>query len=534
VESDAGWLVQPHRATDALNRNRVHAWRTMVAAAAVALCLGGCATLPPPQGRTASYALGDTGNTQLGRAVATLAAAHPGTTGVHALPLGSDGFAARMLLAGAAERSLDLQYYIWHGDQAGYLLLEQVWRAAERGVRVRMLLDDANTEGFDGTIATLAAHPNIEVRLYNPLVYRRARALNFAVDFKRVNRRMHNKSFTADNQIAVVGGRNIGNEYFGAGDDVPFRDLDVIAVGQAVKDVSAEFDLYWNSPSAYPARALVQEPADRARLEEKFAALREDVEAIDYARTVRATPLVQQLLAGRLGLEWTRVEVVRDDPAKTLDTEGRTDILLLSSVLQKMGQPAASFDLISPYFVPGEEGTASLASLAHKGVRIRVLTNSLASTDVMAVHAGYAKRRCSLLQAGIQLYELELSGGAASDDKKTFGSSGQTRLHAKTFAADRQRIFVGSFNFDPRSARLNTEMGLIIDSPQLAQRLSRMFDHEVPRIAYTVVPGTEGRCVEWTQATPGGEVRYTTEPGTRPSQRALIDFLSHLPIDWLL
>jgi putative cardiolipin synthase len=503
----------------------------------LAACLTACATLPPPEGRTESFALTDTSATAIGRAVAPLAARHPGTTGIYALPLGSDGFAARMLIAAAAERSLDLQYYIWHDDQAGLLLLQQVWRAAERGVRVRMLLDDANTKGLDDTIAALAAHPNIEVRLYNPLVHRTARALDFLTDFARVNRRMHNKSFTADNQVTVVGGRNIGNEYFGAGDDVAFRDLDVIAIGKAAGDVSTEFDLYWNSASAYPAERFVGEdgPAAAARLEDAFAALREDPQAIDFARVVRATPLLQRLLAGQLAFEWTRVQVVRDDPAKTLDTKDRTDILLLTSVLEKMGRPDSSFDLISPYFVPGEEGTAMLARLARQGLRIRVLTNSLASTDVMAVHAGYAKRRCDLLQAGVQLYELKLSSGAAAtEDKKTFGSSGQARLHAKTFATDGKRIFVGSFNFDQRSARLNTEMGLVIDSPDLAQRLSRTFDEEIPKLAYAIRPGTDGRCVEWVEHTPQGDVRYTTDPGTRASQRALVELLSLLPIDWLL
>jgi putative cardiolipin synthase len=502
----------------------------------LAACLAACATLLPFEGRTESFALTDTDDTAIGKAVAPAVATHPGATGIHGLILGSDGFAARMVLAAAAEKSLDVQYYIWHADQTGYLLLEQLWRAAERGVRVRLLLDDANTKGFDDTIATLASHPNIEVRLYNPFVHRNVRALDYATDFARVYRRMHNKSFTADNQVAVVGGRNIGNEYFGAGHEAQFRDLDVIAVGDAVKHVSSQFDLYWNSRSAYPANALLHDPgsAGAAHLEEKFAALGEDPDALDYVRAVRATPLLQQLLDRQLVLEWTRAEVAHDDPVKTLETEGRADILLLTTLLRKMGRPNTSFDLISPYFVPGDEGTEALARLARQGVRIRVLTNSLASTDVMVVHAGYAKRRCRLVQAGVQLYELKLASGAASDDRTTFGSSGRTRLHAKTFAVDRTRIFVGSFNFDQRSAWINTEMGFVIDSPALAQRLSTMFDDNVPDIAYAVRPGTEGRCVEWSERTPGGEVRHTVEPNTRAPQRALIELLSQLPIDWLL
>ncbi len=224
---------------------------------AFVLVLTGCATLPPPKDRVESSALTDTRETRLGRALAPGIAANPGKTGIHALPDPRDAFAARILLANAAEKSLDAQYYIWHGDQVGYLMFEALWQAAERGVRVRLLLDDLNTKGLDPTLATLDAHRNIEVRLYNPLVGRDARALNFITDFTRVNRRMHNKSFTVDNQATVVGGRNIADEYFGAGAGLTFADLDVLAVGSAVPEVSREFDVYWNSASAYPASDFV-------------------------------------------------------------------------------------------------------------------------------------------------------------------------------------------------------------------------------------------------------------------------------------
>ena len=290
-------------------------------------------------------------------------------------------FAARVLFAAAAEKSLDAQYYIWHGDQVGYLLFEALWQAAERGVRVRLLLDDLNTGGLDPTIAALDAHPNIEVRLYNPLVQRDARVLNFLTDFTRVNRRMHNKSFTVDNQVSVVGGRNIANEYFGAGSGVVFADLDVIAVGAAVREVSKEFDLYWNSPSAYPAASFVGAPGPdgAANLEAKFAATRADPESIAYLEAVRTTSLVRDLLDRQLALEWTHAQVVYDDPAKTLDTTDRTDVLLFPELVRTMGRPEKTLDLVSPYFVPGEEGTAALVALASKGVKVRILTNSLAS-----------------------------------------------------------------------------------------------------------------------------------------------------------
>jgi putative cardiolipin synthase len=245
--------------------------------AACVLLIAGCA-LPPLKGRTLTSALRDTDTTRLGRGIASELSAHPGKTGIYPLPVAQDAFAARGLLAGAAERSLDVQYYIWHGDNTGYLLFEALWRAAERGVRVRLLLDDNSTAGLDATIAALDAHENIEVRLYNPLVHRTARWTNYVTDFRRVNRRMHNKSLTVDNQVTVVGGRNIGDEYFAAGHGVAFADLDVIAVGPIVDEVSKSFDLYWSSPSAYPARSLQGQAAPGAaeRLEATFAATRAD------------------------------------------------------------------------------------------------------------------------------------------------------------------------------------------------------------------------------------------------------------------
>ena len=496
-----------------------------------ALCAG-CAALPPLEGRLATSAMTDTDDTRLGRAVVPRLAGHAEKSGFHALPAPTDAFAARVLLAGAAQKSLDLQYYIWHDDQTGNLLFEAVWRAAERGVRVRILLDDANTGGQDETIAALDAHPNIEVRLYNPLMLRHARLLNFMTDFARVNRRMHNKSFTADNQVTIVGGRNIGNEYFGAGDAVEFTDLDVLGVGPVVKDVSSEFDLYWNSASAYPASSIlgVAGADARGKLEATFAAARADPASATYVEALRRTQLLQQLVDRQLPLEWANATVVRDDPAKTLDTSARKDVLLLTELLPVIGPPDSSFDLVSPYFVPGDGGTAALQRLAARGVKVRILTNSLAATDVPAVHAGYASRRCDLLRSGVQLYELKPSATQRGQRTATAGSSSAVQLHAKTLALDRDRLFVGSFNFDQRSAFLNTEMGIVIDSPALAQRLAAVFDG-VPKQAYQVHVAADGHCPEWIEHTPAGDTRYEVEPGTSAAQRGWIQFLELLPIE---
>ena len=500
--------------------------------------LAGCATaLPPLDDRVATTAVTDTAGTRLGRAVAPQVDAHPGKTGVHPLGKPRDAFATRALLAAAAEKSLDVQYYIWHGDPVGYLLFEALWQAAERGVRVRLLLDDNNTGGLDPTLATLDAHPNIEVRLYNPFLQRKGRVFGYLTDFQRLNRRMHNKSFTADNQVTVVGGRNIGGEYFGIGSDVVFADLDVAAVGTAVPEVSKQFDLYWNSPSAYPAASFVGAPApDGAeRLKARFAAARADPESVAYLEALRATPVVRDILDRKLSFEWATARVVYDDPAKTLDTSQRTDYLLFPAMVQSIGRPSKTLDLVSPYFVPGEQGTDSLAALARSGVRVRILTNSLAASDVAAVHAGYAKRRHDLLRAGVQLFELKPTATEDLPSEKTgVGSSSSSGLHAKTFAVDRSRIFVGSFNFDLRSALLNTEMGLVLDSPALAQAMADGFDTGVPLAAYEVVLAPDGRSLQWIERTAAGEKRYDTEPGTSFLKRLGVGTMSILPIDWLL
>ena len=502
--------------------------------AALAAIAAGCASLPSPEGRTASSALEDTSQTRLGRAVAPLVAAHPGKTGIHPLLEPRDAFAARVLLAAAAEKSIDAQYYIWHGDTVGNLVFQALQKAAGRGARVRLLLDDMNTGGLDPVIAALDAHPNIEVRLYNPFAHRGTRALDFVSDFSRVNRRMHNKSLTVDNQASVVGGRNIGNEYYGVGDGTVFADLDVVAVGAAVRDVSRQFDLFWNSASAYPAASLVAAAAP-ADLDARFAATHASPEAVAYVEALRTAPLVRDLLAGQLALEWADARLVHDDPVKTLDTTPRADNLLFPALVEAIGRPGKSLDLVSPYFVPGDEGTEALAALARRGVKVRVLTNSLESSEANVVHAGYAKRRETLLRAGVRLYELKATALQKSRDEKAGpGSSSGAALHAKTFAVDASRIFVGSFNFDLRSALLNTEMGLVIGSPMLAGRLAELFERTVPLEAYEVRLREGGDGLEWIERTASGEKRHETEPGAGWFRRAAVALLSTLPIDWML
>jgi putative cardiolipin synthase len=254
---------------------------------------------------------------------------------------------------------------------------------------------------------------------------------------------------------------------------------------------------------------------------------------VEYAESLKSTPLLRDLLAQQLVFEWSNAQLVADDPAKTLDTEARTDILLFPDLVRKIGVPKSSLDLISPYFVPGDEGTAALAALARSGVKIRILTNSLAASDVSAVHAGYAKRRKDLLRAGIELFELKPTAGASDGDRSGLGSSSSAGLHAKTFAVDQSRVFVGSFNFDPRSAKLNTEMGLVIDSAKLARELAAEFDARIPGAAFQVRLAADGR-LQWIERTQGGEKVYDTEPGAGLAKRLGVGVLSVLPIEWML
>lgn len=518
----------------ALPSRRLAAW--LPTALLLSALLDGCAELPSLEGRTPSLTLTDTAQTKLAQAVLPLAAQHPGVSGIYALSDGRDAFAARALLAAAAERTLDVQYYIWHKDITGTLLFDALRQAAERGVRVRLLLDDNNTSELDDTLALLARQPNLEIRLFNPFALRSPRALGFLTDFSRLNRRMHNKSFTADNQATIVGGRNVGDEYFGAAGDVLFADLDVLVIGPVVGAVSHDFDRYWNSPSAYPATSLIKPPktGDAGEIAAEADRIDDTEAAEEYVRAMRTSPFVQQLIERQLPFEWAPTRLVSDDPAKVLD-KARPGSGVAANLKNLLGVPAKELDLVSPYFVPGKSGTQAFAELAKEGVNVRILTNALEATDVAAVHAGYAKWRKPLLEAGVTLYESRRSWDENDAREKTgrFGSSASS-LHAKTFAVDDQRIFIGSFNFDPRSIDLNTEMGLVIDSPVLAGKLGQAMRGTIPQRAYQVLLNPDGSLYWIARDANGGITRYDTEPGTSVWKRMGVSILSVLPIDWLL
>lgn len=483
------------------------------------------------------------------------ASAHPGLSGVHLLSDGIDAFAARLLLARAAEHTLDLQYYIWHGDRTGTLLLEAVHEAAQRGVGVRLLLDDNGITGLDHILSALNDHPNIEVRLFNPFRIRFPKAIGFLADFGRLNRRMHNKSFTVDGAVTIVGGRNVGDEYFGAGDGALFVDLDVLAIGPVVADVESDFGKYWDCESSYPAAQILPHVREkqRAKLASRASVVERDASTRRYVERLRSLPLVHEIAQGTLDLEWAKVEMISDDPAKVRKDIRRRD-LLAGKLDGAIGHPSRELGIVSGYFVPGAQGAHQLGALAQAGVNVTVLTNGYGATDVALVHAGYAPWRKSLLKAGVRLFETAAQVRDAPSKKqrrqgnrlgvgsrlRATGSgsfaalrSGASTIHAKTITVDRQRLFVGSFNFDQRSLRLNTELGFVIHSPLFAAYVADAFATIIPDAAYAVSLDKTGG-LEWTPGEGLHASVQTREPGMQLFDRALIAVTSRLPIAWLL
>ncbi|GAB3383848.1 phospholipase D family protein [Lysobacter fragariae] len=485
---------------------------------------------PPATGKPSHSLPLQSAQTQLDRELVPMLAQQPGRTGAILVPDGLDAFAARAISARRAGRSLDLQYYIWHDDITGRLLGREAWLAAERGVRVRMLLDDMNAEGMDPGLLALDAHPNIEIRLYNPFRNRGGamRVLELVQRIFSVNHRMHNKAWIADGRMAVVGGRNIGVEYFNAGEDTNFRDLDLVLFGPAVAQASGVFDAYWNSAAAVPIVALSQKDPRKLRsLIESVDREAESAQAQRYLQRVEASPQVRAYFAGQLRPHWSSsIRVVADPPLKWKDDD-RSGWMIerLSDMLRGADRKAL---LMSPYFVPGDYGTQGLAELRKRGVQVGVVTNSLAANDVPAVYSGYAHYRDRLLDAGVQLHEIRAQG--RPETAGVFGSSGAS-LHTKAFVVDDARGFVGSFNLDPRSADLNTEMGVLFEDPAIAASLRAEYLRlSGPALSYWVYRNRDGD-VHWLDRAARPPAVFTQAPDTTGMQRATARVVGWLPIE---
>ena len=509
----------------------------LLAIALLALAaVSGCTILPPNVNQVESYAFTDTQDTSLAVAADRHLQKHPDEDAFMLLQNGIEAFVARAVLAQRAERSLDVQYYAYHNDLIGKLFTTLLWQAAERGVRVRLLVDDWAMEAGDKGIIAFDSHPNIEVRVFNPLNPTYGRLPQVIFGLGTVTRRMHNKSFTADNAMAILGGRNIGDEYYNANPDIAFADLDVVAIGDVVQDVSHTFDTYWNSISAYPVTTFISErPDDKEKqaLIDKLLAFSEQQEDSSYIRALLSSPLYNDIQNQKEIFYPGDATVLADHPDKIINPRSKKSLHLTPKLLPYFDAVDKNLFIVSPYFVPGKEGVEFLSGIAERGVRVQVLTNSLASNDIYYVHAGYSKYRKALLRNGVEIYELNKKL-AENTDRSTVSGFRAAALHAKTFLLDDDHIFVGSLNLDPRSFNENTEIGLVINNRDITSQVKQEISNNLEQTSYRLElvehdDGTEA--LRWHGYDNGQPVSYRTEPHTTFWQRFGIGLLKLLPIE---
>lgn len=493
-----------------------------------------CAMLPDNSQRTASNLMPDTGSSYWARKFESEKTRNAGLSGFVPLSDGLEAFVARAAIVDKAEHSIDAQYYLWHDDLVGRILLGELAEAAERGVRVRLLIDDIDLRGKDQNLQVLNAHQNVEVRVFNPFSRERFRATQYISRFGSVTRRMHNKSFTVDNQITVIGGRNIGNEYFEADPQITFGDLDALTVGPVVNEVSEAFDLYWNNALAYPIERLSGQTPSPNDLSDYLVFL--ENYALENSNSTYVLALVNSKLGRDLSAEtlsfyWGEAGLFVDSPEKVSEKRSRMDLRLTTQFDDQLAEAEQELIIISPYFIPGRTGTQKLIELAKHGVRVRVLTNSLASNNHAAVHAKYAKYRKPLLTAGVELYEARnrLPDDDRKQEKAPFGTTKSTVLHAKSFIIDRQNVFIGSLNFDPRSFAENTEIGVVFDSEQFAEFMATWVDDEIDATAYRLGLEADSNGSQQLVWHDGDSLTLSTEPDTTWWTRSMSKVLSWLP-----
>jgi putative cardiolipin synthase len=453
---------------------------------------------------------------------------HPGVSGFSIIRQGGQAFLARLAMADLAEKTLDGQYYIWDGDTTGLILADHLLRAADRGVRVRLLIDDHYmSESRDNNIAALDAHPNIEIRFFNPVRNRRWRMMSLLAEFGRVNHRMHNKLFVMDNAVGIVGGRNIADVYFGVSTDHNYRDLDVMSAGPIVNEISASFDLFWNSEWALPVAAVVKDLATEKDLQDLRKRLQEKLAATGYPYPIdeHLAGLRDRLVQIRDNFIWAPGKVLVENPSRV---DANADNIIASALRERISEVEREVLIESPYFVLGDANIERVRQLTARGVKVRVLTNSAASHDVLPALAGYVYTRKKLLKAGIELYELRPDSNMKRDWSVL---ASKAALHAKSLVFDRKSVFIGSFNLDPRSTALNTEIGVMIDSPEVAGQVGELMDEGVaPGAAFHVTLDANDNLV-WSTENNEGKVEYYTDPETNLFYRLMVDLIGMLPIE---
>jgi putative cardiolipin synthase len=521
---------------------RLQQCRNIAVIITILLMVGGCASLPTDFERIVTHAYTDTDNTRLGQSSQAEKLAHPGQSAFHLLNNGLDAFVARAALAQVAERSIDTQYYMIHNDVVGSLFIDQLLKAAARGVRVRLLVDDIDQGGRDFGTAALDSYPNIEVRIFNPFGRNAGRTAQYVTGFGKQTRRGHNKSFTVDSQATILGGRNIGDEYFEADPEFGFLDLDVLSFGPVARSVGESFDLYWNSELNYPISVLVDKlptPQEIDQRRKEFDAFIAQQAESEYLQQLKNSDLAKDIRLNQVDFYWGIGNVIADDPQKVTQATDDTQYHLSEQLKPYLADIQKELIILSPYFVPGKPGMAFFKTLRDKGVRVKILTNALSSTDVSVVHAGYSKYRKELLRMGVELYELNKNITQKERTEMQEGSVGHSKasLHAKSFVFDRKRVFIGSFNLDAQSRIQNTEIGVVFDSVDIATRMAEGFDQNINQAAFRLelVTGANGsEQILWHGLIDGQPDVLKVDPYTGFWKRFGVGFLRILPIESLL
>lgn len=500
--------------------------------------LAGCATTDKQIVRTPSTAPQQTELTSASQFIQADLEKHPGKSGFVLLDSGEEAFTSRNAMTQVAEKTIDVQYYIWEDDITGAILINQLIKATERGVRVRLLIDDVNSGGRDFGLAKLDTLANFEVRLFNPFENRSFQAFEFIADMSRLNHRMHNKSFIMDNTFAIIGGRNIGNKYFGVSSDINFRDLDVLAAGPIVKDISHSFDVFWNSEWAIPIKAINKTQPSAKEIQQGLQGLQEYIEnhnEFPYPIDRTQAEIYQRMNASKDRLIWADAEILYDDPAKKIGTDtGYQGII--PHLRQWVDETQDEILIESAYYIAGSGGAKRVRELHDKGIKIRVLTNSMATNDVAAAYVFYAKYRKELVENGVELYELRPDMNAQRKFWSLLASKSSASLHTKVIVFDRTKTFIGSFNLDPRSVDINTEIGLLIDSPELAEQVIAYMDVGTrPTDSYRLMLEKEdqeddGKLV-WISEQDGKEVRGYSNPKSGFWRPVTAWFISLFPIE---
>lgn len=494
------------------------------------LLLSGCISVPFDYPKSPSAALSASADTDMGEYALEWTQKHGTNSGFLALAGGNEALGARLKLIESAEVSIDAQYFLLKPDEAGGLFIGNLLNAADRGVRVRLLIDDIFTPGLDSQFTLFNSHPNVEVRLFNPLSRQSAKSWSMLWNFSRANRRMHNKSFTVDDSITIIGGRNIADEYFEIKPEVEFNDFELLAVGPVVPEVNAAFDLFWNSELAVPMEAfdIDYDPQQldhwREVMTDVVSGARESV----YARAVDSE-LLQDLVEGRVEPLAAPAYVVTDSPEKLKQAVGQQEYQSLAAEIgRRFNEADAEIIIITPYYVPQKSGVEVVEALLAKGLRVVIITNSLASTNHVPVHSGYSRYRKRLLKSGAELYELKVDAVNSKAAGETEADS-QT-LHTKAIVIDRETLFVGSLNFDPRSLDINTEMGVFIDSAEVARVFAEVVAADLGESTYSVQLN-ENNKLRWIYQGEDGREELNKEPQTSFWRRFSAGFYGVLPIE---